>query len=188
MWASFTKVATTITLLIAMQGAAAGAAPLRDTFHVDFTETMTTATAVCGFDIFGHFEGNARFTLFYDRNGNIIGETDTYASFKVTVWAPSTGKSYTSASPAVLHVQYTDGAKVGSIATFEETGLLEKFDGVALAGGRVVFEEVITEVDPAGIPLSVTFVREISASGPQAFGPFGDLRQLLAVARCNAMK
>jgi hypothetical protein len=181
MRALFTKAATTITLFIAIQGgAAAGAPPLREWLHQDVTVRLGVASAVCGFDVFGHFEGDVHFTVFYDQNGSIVSEIDTFPSFKATVYAPSTGKSYTSASPAVLHTQYTDGAAIGSTATAEVTGLLEKFDGVNMEGGRLVFEGVVVGIDPAGVPL-IRFVREISSSGPH-------IDTVIGVARCNAVR
>ena len=127
-------------VLFSLLGSSAYAEPpTQERTHFDNTVRLVRASNICGFDVFGHFEGDQHFTLFYDRTGAIDREVDTFPDFKVTVFAPSTGKSYTSASPAVLHTQYTDGAAIGSPAIAELTGLVEKVDGVDIDSGRLVF-------------------------------------------------
>src|SRR5437868_9503179 len=143
--------------------------PLQEWIHRDFTNRLNGASRACGFDVFGHFEGDLHWVVFYDRSGAIDRKVDTASNFTVTVWAPSTGKSYTTVSAASLHTQYTNGAAVGSTATAELTGLLEKFDGVAMDGGRLVFSAVVVGYDAAGVPLIDT-VSTISSSGPDIEG------------------
>ena len=170
--------AVIVAALFVFQMGASASPPLQERGHQDSTFLLRAATRVCGFNIYGHFEGDFHFTVFYDNAGNIVREVDTFPSFKVTVYAPSTGKSYTSARPAVLLTTYTDGAAIGSTAIAEEVGLFDKIDGIALVGGRFVYEAVVVGYDDAGVPL-IRFVSEISTSGPQANIP---------VARCAAMQ
>lgn len=172
--------AISAVVMLMLGTTAAASPPLRETGHQDVTLLLPGATARCGFDIFGHFEGDFRFTVFYDNEGRIVREIDTFPSFKVTVFAPSTGKSYTSASPQVLHATYTPGAAIGSTAIVRLTGLLEKIGGIDMEGGRLAFEAVVVDYTDAGVPL-VQFVREISRSGPHLDAPFG-------VQRCAAMR
>jgi len=170
--------AVIVAALFLFQIGAAASPPLQEWGHRDDTFLAMGATRLCHFEVWVHVEGDFHFTLFYDNAGNIVREVDTFPSFRVTVYAPSTGKSYTSARPAVLHTTYTDGASIGSAAIAAEVGLFEKIDGIAMVGGRFVYEAVVVDYDDAGVPL-IRFVSEISTSGPQANIP---------VARCAAMQ
>jgi hypothetical protein len=172
--------AVIVAALLVFQVGASASPPLRETGHTDATFLLPGATAQCGFDVFGHFEGDFRFTVFRDKDGRIVREIDTFPSFKATVFAPSTRKSYTSASPAVLHATYTPGAAIGSMAIVTITGLLEKIGDIDMVGGRLEFEAVVVAYDDVGVPIT-QFVREISRSGPHLDAPFG-------VQRCAAMR
>jgi hypothetical protein len=172
--------AAIVAALFVFQIGASASPPLVETGHYDDTVLLPGATARCGFPIYGRFQGDFRATVFYDNGGNIVREVDTFPMATVTVYAPSTGKSYTSASPAVLITTYTDGASIGSTAVASLNGLFEKIDGVDLDGGRFVFEAVVDGYDTAGVP-QITFVREISSVGP-------DLDAFIGVQRCAAMR
>jgi hypothetical protein len=168
-------------VLISTLGSSAYAEPpTKEREHFDVTVRLVRASNICGFDVFGHFEGNSQFIVFYDRSGAIDREVDTFPDSKITVFAPSTGKSYTSAGPAALHTQYTDGAAIGSSAIAELTGLVEKVDGVDMDSGRLVFNAVVVARDAAGVPL-IRFLSVISSNGP-------DLDTTIGRARCNAVR
>lgn len=170
-----------VGVLVASQGTAAAITPLQTHHSVDNTFRLGPASTLCGFDIYGHFEGDFTYKVFYDRNGLIVREIDTFTSFKVTIFAPSTGKSYTSASPASLHATYTTpGAPIGSMVVVSETGLLEKFSDVDMVSGRRLFNARVVGYDEDGVPL-FQFVSEISSSGPALDSTFG-------AARCAAMR
>jgi hypothetical protein len=172
-------VLASIAVLMLLLGTNATASPpLQERGHIDDTFLAPGATRLCHFDVMVHLEGDFHFALFYDKAGNIVREVDTFPSLRVTIYAPSTGKSYTSAKPAVLLTTYRDGAVIGSTAIAAEVGLFEKIDDIALVGGRFVYEAVVTGYDEAGVPL-IEFVREISSSGPQAN---------VSAARCAAMQ
>ena len=172
--------AVIVAALLVFQVGASASPPLRETGHVDATVLLPGATARCGFDIFGHFEGDFRFTVFRDNNGQIVREVDTFPSFKATVYAPATGKSYTSASPQVAHATYTPGAAIGSTAIITLTGLFEKIGAIDMEGGRLEFEAVVVAYDAAGLPIT-QFVREISHTGAQ-------LDAFIGAQRCAAMR
>ena len=172
--------AVIVAALFVLQLGASASPPLQETGHYDNTMLLPGATRACGFPVFGRFEGDFRSTVFYDNNGNIVREVDTFPTARITVWAPFTGKSYTSASPAAQHIDYTDGASLGSSAIVSLTGLLEKIDGVDLDGGRLVFEAVVDGYDAAGVP-HIHFVREISSNGP-------DLDAFIGAQRCAAVQ
>ena len=172
--------AVIVAALFVFQLGASAAPPLQETGHYDNTVLLPGATARCGFPIYGRFQGDYRFTAFYDENGNVVREVDTFPMATVTVWAPSTGKSYTSASPAVLHTDYTNGVTVGSTAIATLTGLLEKVDGVDLDSGRLVYQAIVIGQDPAGVPITM-FDHVISSTG-------ADLDAFIGVQRCAAMR
>ncbi|HJW48688.1 MAG TPA: hypothetical protein VJ726_04665 [Candidatus Limnocylindria bacterium] len=166
-------------LLLVSGSSAAANPPLQEWEHVDVDVRLNGASNVCGFEVRAHFEGDTHFIVFFDRDGNIIREVDTAPSFKTTVYAPSTGKSYTSTSPAVLTQFYTNGAVVGSPVIAVITGLVERIPGVDLDGGRFVFNAVVIRHDAAGVPI-IQFTSEISSTGP-------DLEGSIAAARCAAV-
>ena len=172
--------AAIVAALFIFQVGASAAPPLQETGHYDYTVLLPGATRICGFPVYGHFQGDFRLTVFYDNNGRIVREVDTFPMATVTVYAPSTGKSYTSASPAVLITTYTNGASVGSTAIASLNGLLEKIDGVDLDSGRFVFEAAVDGYDAAGVP-QIHFVREISSVG-------ADLDAFIGAQRCAAVQ
>jgi len=157
-------------LFIAMGSVALANPPLREWRDFDDDVLLPGATAVCGFEIRGHFVGSSHFTLYYDKDGNIVKEVDTFPSLKVTVYRPGTDQSYTSAEPAVLIAYYTNNAVVGSTATVFSAGLFERIPGIGIEGGRIEYNAVVVAIDDAGVPL-VQFVSPISASGPQLDQP-----------------
>jgi hypothetical protein len=169
----FKLFAFVVALLLAMQTSAAADQPLQLRRHVDADVRGNVASAICGFEIRVHIVGDATIKLFYDKNGNIVREVDTFPSYKVTVYRPGTDQAYTSASPQLLHFYYTKGAALNSAVTVVGTGLLEKIPGVGMDSGRVVIEAKVIGYDADGVPLT-EFVREISSSGPDLpLQPFG---------------
>src|SRR5438045_2596861 len=107
-------IAFVASLLLVMQTTASADQPLEVRRHVDGDVRAPAASRICGFEIRAHFEGDANIKLFYDNDGNIVREIDTFPSWKVTVYRPGTDQAYTSASPQVLHSYYTDGAALNS--------------------------------------------------------------------------
>ncbi|HKY50736.1 MAG TPA: hypothetical protein VJP45_05720, partial [Candidatus Limnocylindria bacterium] len=163
-------------MLAGSGGGARAGAPLQEREHTDIDVRLGGASNACGFEIRGHFEGDSHFVVFYDSTGAIIREVDTFPSFTVTIYALTTGKSYTSVSPAVLTQYYTDGAVVGSPVIAVVTGLVERIPGVGIDSGRFVFNAVVVDHDAAGVPI-IQFVSEVSSVGP-------DLDTSIGVARC----
>lgn len=152
-------------LVLAMQSLAAAEEPLRERSTFDVDLPAVRATAACGFPIRQHIVGAANFTVFYDSAGIIDREVDTFPSLKTTVYRPGTDLSFTSAEPAVLHTQYTNGAAIGSTATAELTGRAERIPGVGIDAGRLVFSAVVVRLDPAGVPV-IRGTGVISSVGP----------------------
>ena len=177
----------TVALLLLLQTTAAATPPLEERFHfVDGPRVLVGATAECRaatgnptFVVMGLFEGDVHIQGFFDNDGLIVGRTDRFPDFKTTVWSPTTGKSYTSPSPASLHADFPGGARLGGPAIIAVSGLVEKFDGVDMEGGHEVWEGVVPGFRPSGIP-RIQFLRRISTSGP-------DLDTPVRVARCNAV-
>ena len=153
-------------LLLAMQSIASADQPLQERKAISFDGPAVGASAVCGFPIRVHAEGDEIFTVFYDNTGNIIREVDVFPNLKVTVYRPGTTQSYTTASPAVLTQYYTDNAAIGSPVTGVLTGLVEKIPGVGLDSGRAVLQGVVTGYDSAGVPLNHFSNTTVSSAGP----------------------
>jgi len=169
-----------VALLLTLQTTATADPPLQFWRHSDFTFRTAGASAVCGFDVFVHIEGGGRATLFYDTNGTIQREVDSAPNLKVTIFAPSTGKSFTYAFAGALLTTYNDGGVVGSTGIAVATGIDQRYPGAGVNAGRTVWEVEVFEIDEAGIPIT-DFVSVISETG-------SDLNSSIAVARCNAVR
>lgn len=167
-------------LLVTLQTGATANPPLQYRQDVDFSFRSSGASAVCGFDVFVHIVGGGRATLFYDKSGTIAREVDSSPNLKVTISAPSTGKSFTFAFAGALRTTYNDGGVVGSTGIAVMTGVDNRYPGAGVNAGRTVFKVEVFEINEAGIPVT-DFVNVISETG-------SDLHTSLAVARCNAVR
>ena len=167
-------------VVLTFQTGATANPPLQDRQHVDFTFRTAGASAVCGFDVFVHIVGDGRATLFYDKNGTIVGEVDSSPNLRVIISAPFTGKSFSFAFAGALLTTYNDGGVVGSTGIAVVTGIDQRYPGAGVNAGRTVFEVEVIEINEAGIPVT-DFVNVISETG-------ADLNTSVAVARCNAVR
>ena len=162
-------------LLFACTGA--GKPPTHHTFAIDDT-FPSFLSAVCGFDVIIHLEGTAHATLFYDRTGTLICEIDTNANFKLTFSAPSTGKSFSFPAARAFVQDYSGGTAIGTPLIAKLTGLIAGTGSTPPDAGRIVFNAVIIDISPEGIPI-VDLVSEISSSG--------HFNEDIAAARCAAL-
>jgi hypothetical protein len=149
------------TLLVASTGSAAPPSRFTFTFDETFPSMLTFA---CGFPVFVHVEGNATATLFFDRSGTLLREIDTQPGFKVTFFAPSTGKSFTYPSAGAFIQDYSNGTDLGSPVIATVTGLLNGTGSTPPDAGRVVMNAVIVGFTPEGIPI-IDPVSDISRTG-----------------------
>jgi hypothetical protein len=160
-----------LVALLALGGGLLGAAPAWATppqhFHhlpLDFSVRDDALSDACGFDVFFVITGNANVTLFYDQSGTLIREIDTFQASTVGFTAPSTGKSIVSRSIGDLHVDYTGGGAVGTPAVARLTGLQFMLQPGVMLTGRQVFDAVVVDHFPEGIPI-LEFTNLISQSG-----------------------
>lgn len=152
--------------------------PTRLTFTLDETFPAVGTSAACGFDVFVHLEGIGAAQLFYDRNGALIREIDTSPSLKTTFFAPSTGKSFTYPAGGSFVQDYVNGTAIGSPLVATLTGYIGGTGSSAPNAGRIVFEAVVIDVGPEGIPV-VDLVSEIASSG--------HFNENTAAARCATL-
>ena len=159
-----------------LAAAPAWATPPKHFFHIPINDSVRddALSDACGFDVFDVFAGNINVTLFYDQSGTLIREIDTFPATTIGFAAPSTGKSIVSASPAVGHIDYTGGAAVGTPAVLTITGLQLMVQPGVMLTGRQVFEAVVVDHTPEGIP-GLEFTNLISESGNFFSGDFAPL-------------
>jgi hypothetical protein len=159
-----------LAALLALGGGLLGAAPAWATppqhfhFPADFSVHDDARSDACGFDVFEFIAGNVDVTLFYDQSGTLIREIDTFPAFTLGFTAPSTGKSIVSPSPNGGHVDYTGGGAVGTPAVASLTGLRFMLQPGVMFTGRQVFDAVVVDHSPEGIPI-LEFTNLISQSG-----------------------
>jgi hypothetical protein len=138
--------------------------PSRFTFTVDDTFPASGLSSACGFEVLVHLEGTSTATLFFDKNGTIIREIDANANFMITFSAPSTGKSFSYPLGGPFIQEYINGTAIGSHALATANGFQAGTGSTAPDAGKVVFDVVIVDTSPEGIPI-VDIVDVISASG-----------------------
>jgi hypothetical protein len=159
-----------LVALLALGGGMLGAAPAWATppkhFHIpiNFSVRDDPLSDACGFDVFDVGAGNVDVTLLYDQGGTLIREIDTFPAFTFSFAAPSSGKSIGSSSPAVLITDYTGGGAVGTPAVARLTGLQLMLQPGVMFTGRQVFDAVVVDHTPEGIP-DIMFTNLISQSG-----------------------
>jgi len=118
----------------------------------------------CGFDVFGVFTGPISVTLLYDQSGTLIKEIDTFPTATFSFAAPSTGKSIGSRAPSLLITDYAGGGALGTAAVGTATGLQLMLAPGVMFTGRQVFDAVVIDHSPEGIPI-IELTNLISQSG-----------------------
>lgn len=169
-----------VIFTLALSTIASADAPLQEWRHFDVTVKAVAASQLCGFDIYRHLEGDAHYIVFYDNDGSIISEVDTFPRLTITLYAPSTGQSYTSVQPAMLHTYYTNGAAIGSDATGILSGLVEKFGDADMDGGHATFSARVVRYDAVGVPI-IQGIAFLSSRGP-------DVDVSVQQSRCDGVR
>jgi hypothetical protein len=123
---------------------AASALATPPTTEVTFQDFTIVDTALCGFAITFHQNGNFKTTTYYDSAGNPVKSILTNYNLRFTETATANGKTLLSNYPAVYITSYPSGASV-------QTGLRSNYTvpgagRVLLDAGRIVF-------DPSGAVL-----------------------------------
>jgi hypothetical protein len=173
-----------LAALLALGGGLLAATPAWATppqhFHqqINLSFPDDELSTVCRFDVFQVFAGRVNTTLFYDQSGTLVRSTATGPTFTRSFTAPSTGKSIVSRNPVPLIVDYTGGGAVGMPAVGRATGLVFMFQPGVMLTGRQVFEAVVVDHTPEGIPI-IGDAKLISQSG-NFFS--GDLAHLICAA------
>ena len=159
-----------LVALLALGGGLLAAAPAWATLTKHFQFPLSDSSrnddlsAACGFDVFDVLAGNVGTTLFYDQSGTLIREIDTGPSLTLSFAAPSTGKSIGSRVAAPVITDYTGGGAVGTPAVVRFTGLQLMLGPGVMFTGRQVFDAVVIDHSPEGIPI-IEFTNLISQSG-----------------------
>lgn len=147
-----------LVALLALGGGLLAATPAWATPPMHFQFPLSSSShndrlsAACGFDVNVVTTGNLDVTLLYDQSGTLTSEVDTYPAFAYFITAPSTGKTLRSSSPANVHVDYTGGGAVGTTAVVSESGLQFKAQHGVISTGRQVFDAMVVDQSPEGIP------------------------------------
>ena len=148
-----------LVALLALGGGTLAATPAWATppqhFHqqVNLSIPDDELSTTCGFDVFLVFAGNVNTTLFYDQSGALVRSSNSGPGFTQSFTAPSTGKSIVSRSPFPVHVDYTGGGEVGTLAVGHATGLTFMLQPGVMFTGRVVFEAPVIGHTDEGIPI-----------------------------------
>jgi hypothetical protein len=154
-------------MLAALTTASAQAAPPSHFSEpVNFSFQNGYYTGLCGFPVVQSLRGKLNTTLRYDRSGSLVREIDTQPGTTVTYSSPRSGKSFSWPFAAMLRTDYTNGGALGSDAISYGSGLRIKVPGMPANAGRIVFDAVVVDITPDGIPI-VAFEGVISETGPE---------------------
>jgi hypothetical protein len=160
-----------LVALLALGGGTLGATPAWATppqqfrhLPFNFSARDDALSDACGFDVFQVGAGFIDIKLFYDQGGALVREIDTFPTFRFSFTAPSTGKSIGSRVAEPIITDYTGGGAVGTTAVVRFTGLQLMLGPGVMFTGREVFEAVVVDHSPEGVPI-LDFFNLISQTG-----------------------
>jgi hypothetical protein len=157
-------VVSTLALGVALGGHASAAAPIKVSNPVDFTTLAPFTSATCGFDVYQHLVGTFTATAI-TKSGAVVKEIDGAHHARLTWFAPSRGTSYSYPLNSPVKYYYPQGATLGAPAIFTIYGLSEKVPGAPAAAGPAVFNGVVVDFSPDGIPLVITDPEPVKIRG-----------------------
>ena len=134
---------------------ASAAAPLRFRESVDVTFEETAFSEACGFGVAVHLVGTDTTEVFFDKDGNLAKVVETDASFTHTFINLENGNTYTSPSPASVHITVLrDGSM--ELAVDGLLGHIKASSGDSLRAGRTVWVAEFVgpgDIEPVGDPI-----------------------------------
>ena len=110
-------------------------------------------SAQCGTPVLLTFSGTLNVTLITDHDGDVVKEIDTQPGARVAFTAPATGSSFSFPNVEVARFVYPESGTVGAPALVYISGMLGHAPGIPADAGRLVWEGVVFDVTPEGIPL-----------------------------------
>jgi hypothetical protein len=119
--------------------AAGGGGPTHFSEQVDFSFVSPYYTDLCGFDVSESLAGTLKATLFFDRSGTVLRETDTQPGAVQTFSSATTGRSFSWPFASTLVTTYPNGTALGAPAVARGSGLAAKIPGVPADAGVVTF-------------------------------------------------
>jgi hypothetical protein len=165
-----TLLALTGVLTLVLTTVARAAPPQH--FPIERIDDTFTIEDECAFAVIAHVEGAIRNTRFFDRTGTEIRGLTIYPRFRVTFSNPDTGKSITTASPAVEHVTINpDGSATVAVTGLQGHVIVGGGPPLAADVGRVVFFFTGPDDEEPDV---------LFQAGQFNFGPFPQLCDVLA--------
>ena len=144
--------------LVAVAGGATAqaGATLQFRSHIDATFLEPGLSAACGFPIAVHLVGTDHLAVFFDQTGALLQVIETTPGFTHTFINVATGTSYTTVSPAVLHITVNaDGTILLAVdGLFGHIFVNGKL--VSVRTGRTVWPAAIVgpgDIEPIGPPI-----------------------------------
>ena len=125
-----------LLLRLAVPGVAAASQPVTTSFDTSGSFIDDDLSAACGFDVTVTRAGLTRVTLFFNRAGLVVRETDSTVGTTITYSAAATGKSFTYPRVLVITFDYGAGAVLGSAATARVVGSQENLPGTPRSPAR----------------------------------------------------
>ena len=154
-------------------GASVSGGPLRLSQSFDFVAGPTPLSGACGFEVFAHLSGTSDVRLYLDSSGSVVHEVDTLPSFRLTFFAPSTGKSVEVTVHSVVSTDYLpDGTALNTITGALEIITVPGQAPLQIKAGRLVTIDAVTGYNPVvidgrlvNIPITGNTIALLSFSG-----------------------
>jgi hypothetical protein len=142
--------------LVVVTGVAAASPPLQFRSHVDVVIPEPGLSAACGFTLVAHLEGTDHLAVWFDDSGAPTKIIETTPGFVHTFVNVATGATYTSNTPASLHITLqADGTIL-----FAVDGLIGHIlvggEPASVNAGRNVWQAAFVgpgEIEPVGPPI-----------------------------------
>jgi hypothetical protein len=171
-----------ITAALAAAATVAGPASASRPIHVraplDFTVPSPEYSAACGFAVTVTATGTLDVRVHLNPDGS-VREQDAFPGLRITVSAPSTGRSFSHVFGPTTYV-YPEGVFVGAPALITSNGVRGDAPGIAPDAGRVVWPGVVVDVIPDLGPITVPTGPPLSQHGH--FEDAGDITAAVCAA------
>jgi hypothetical protein len=146
-----------------LAGNSSASAPTHVRVPLSLTAPSPEYSAACGFEVVLSANGMLDVTVHTNPDGS-VREQDVFPGLRITVSAPSTGKSFSHVFGPTTYV-YPSGVYVGAPAVISSLGVRGDGPGIPPDAGRVVSPGVVVAIIPDAGPITLPAGPPVSQTG-----------------------
>jgi len=155
--------ATVIAAAAAFAGSTGATPPEHVRFPLDITVPSPEYSTACGFPVLVSADGFVDATFHTNPDGS-VREHDVYPGLRITVSAPSTGRSFDHVFGPMTYL-YPSGLYIGAPAVIVSNGVRGDAPGIPPDAGRVISPGVVVDIQPDGGPITLPTGPPVSETG-----------------------